>query len=99
MQLRVSNFSVYIRLKQANVWSPYCRGVTVAQRQMKRARATERDIISAPWRYTADRHSADIIGKPRKLFPPMYRSKRGINKKRGKGHKKLSKQSQLEEIN
>jgi len=52
----------------------------VAQRQMKRTRAAERDIISAARHYTADRQSTDIIGRPRKLVPPMYRSMRGINK-------------------
>lgn len=78
-----TSFELYClpKFKAGNIWSPYCRGVMVAQRQMKRTRATERDIISAPWRYTAERHSAHIIGKPRKLVPPMYRSKRGINKK------------------
>lgn len=55
-----------------------CHGT---QRQMKRKRATERDVISAPWYYTADRHNTDIIGKPRKLAPPMYRSKCGMTKK------------------
>lgn len=69
-----------------------------AQRQMKRTRATERDIISAARHYTADRHSTDIIGKSSKLVPTMYRSKRGINKNRRKGHKTLYIQSQLEEI-